>query len=112
MSSPIEALIASNPTGPPLNFSIIAVKYLWSVTSKPHLSIFNLSNACLVNSISIVPSANTNAKSLNLLNKRFAILGVPLDLFASSSAASLSILIPKISLDLSIIVVKPALTSA
>jgi len=44
-SSPIAALIASRPTGPPLNFSMIVFKYSLSVSSKPSGLIPNLSKA-------------------------------------------------------------------
>ena len=47
-SSEIEEATAFNPTGPPLNLSIIASRYLWSLVSRPASSTFNLFKECLV----------------------------------------------------------------
>ena len=85
--------IVSTPTGPPLNLFIKASKYSMSIASSPYLSTLRRSRDSKVISKSILPSPLTKAKSLTLLNKRLAILGVFLLLLASSTAASSSIFI-------------------
>ena len=87
----MDAASASIPTGPPLNLYIIDFNKLWSVSSSPSESTFNLSNDFLVISSVIVPRPSTKAKSLTLFKRRLAILGVPLALLASSTAAASSI---------------------
>ena len=72
------------PTGPPLNLYIIDLRRLWSVTSKPSESTFNFLKEDSVISKSILPVPSTKAKSLIRLRSLFAILGVPLLLFATS----------------------------
>ena len=63
-SSPIELLIASIPTGPPLNLSIIVKSRSLSVLSRPFLSTFNLSSAISVISLSITFIIYLNSDSI------------------------------------------------
>ena len=63
-------------------------KNLLSISSRPYSSTFNAFNACCVIPRSITAITNTCAKSLTLLNKPLAILGVPRLLPAISVAAS------------------------
>ena len=99
MVSPLsETAVANvvNPTGPPLNLSIIVERILLSISSKPWASTFSALRANLAISISIFPLPLICAKSLTRRNKAFAIRGVPLLLPAISIAASIVIGIFKI----------------
>ena len=85
MVSPSVAARFSTPTGPPSNFLIIACIRTWSNESNPLWSISSDPNAFSELSLEITESDLTWAKSLTLLRSLFAILGVPLDLFAISN---------------------------
>ena len=87
-SSPTAVAIVLIPTGPPLNFSIMASSILLSISSNPCSSTFNAFSACCVIPISTIPSFNTCAKSRTRLNNPLAILGVPLLLLEISPAAA------------------------
>ena len=54
-SSPIDAATDDKPTGPPLNFSMIASKNLWSVSFNPSSSIFSFYKDSLVISYLMIP---------------------------------------------------------
>lgn len=59
-----------------------------SISSRPSSSISIIASAWLAISAFIMPSALTCAKSLTHLSRLLAILGVPLDLDATSRAPS------------------------
>ena len=78
-SSPTAVAMVVMPTGPPLNFSIMALKMRLSISSKPFLSTFRASKAFFATAMLIFPSERIWAKSLTRLRSRFAIRGVPLE---------------------------------
>ena len=94
LSSPIALAIVSIPTGPPPKLLIIVSRICLSSLSSPSSSTPRASSALRVTSMLRCPSLITSLKSLALLSSLLPILGVPLDLLASSSSDSSSISIP------------------
>jgi len=90
-SSPTAVAMVVIPTGPPLNLSMMVVRILLSISSKPNSSTFNALRPCCVQPKSITPLPNTMAKSRMRRNNPFAIRGVARLRPAISLAASLVI---------------------
>ncbi len=66
-----------NPTGPPLNLSMMVQSILLSISSRPYLSIFRASRANCAISVSMLPEPFTWAKSRTRRSNALAIRGVP-----------------------------------
>ena len=83
----------SRPTGPPLNFSMIARSSLRSMSSKPALSTPIQASAASAIARVTRPSALIWAKSRTRRRRRLAMRGVPRERRATSAAPDWSVAI-------------------
>src|SRR6266536_1168540 len=99
-SSPSATASVERPTGPPPNLRTIAPSRSRSMRSRPIPSTSSRTSASRATAFVITPSCLTCATSRTRLRIRFAILGVPRERRAISSAASSSISTSRMRADL------------